>query len=202
MECMMMRILTDFGYIGMFFLITLENVFPPIPSEVVLAFGGFLTVHTDLEMKGMCLASVLGSAFGAILLYYAGRMISMNRPDCMTNVKWRRKFGFKEEEIKKAFVWFDKHENMAVLIGRCVPVIRSLISVPAGMACMPFGKFLCYTVLGSGAWNILFLSLGRKAGDSWYEIIDIVDRYSHLMFLILLISVCMYFLYKKRLKKG
>ena len=133
MELQLLRLLSRFGYPGMFLLLTIESIFPPIPSEVVLTFGGFMTEHTSLTLTGMVIAATAGSTAGAMLLYLAGRLIPLERLERILSKRWIQKIGFKAEDLKKTLNWFDKHENTAVLIGRCVPVIRSLISIPAGM---------------------------------------------------------------------
>lgn len=199
MEIYVIQLLEKFGYAGMLFLIMLENVFPPIPSEVILTFGGFMQARTSVGMTGMFLASLAGSVMGAAVLYFIGRKIPVDRLDHILSNKWIRKMGFKEGDIKKTLGWFDRHENLAVLICRFVPVVRSLISIPAGMAKMPFLRFLGYTALGSGIWNLIFLSIGRKAGDNWHEISKIFDRYSNPIILVAAgCLVCYFFMKRKR----
>ena len=99
---------------------------------------------------------------------------------------------------QKTLNWFDKHGNTAVLIGRCVPVIRSLISIPAGMTRMPLAGFLIRTVIGSSVWNLLLLSLGKKAGSSWYQITAVFERYSIVIVTILLLALLLYVAYKQK----
>ena len=123
MELHLLELLSEYGYFGMFLLIMIENLFPPIPSEAVLSFGGFLTEHTELNLQGMLIAATAGSLAGAVILYWAGRIIPLNRLDHVLSNRLIRKAGFKEGDIKKTLKWFDRHENKAVLLGRCVPVI-------------------------------------------------------------------------------
>ena len=198
MEAYVIELLEKFSYGGMLFLIMLENVFPPIPSEVILTFGGFMLAHTKLSMTGMFLASVTGSVIGAAVLYFIGSKIPIDKLDHVLANKWVRKLGFKEGDIKKTLGWFDRHENLAVLLCRFVPVVRSLISIPAGMARMPFVRFLGYTALGSGIWNMIFLTVGKKAGDNWHEITEIFDRYSNMILAVAAVILVIYFLYKKK----
>ena len=196
MELHLLELLSEYGYFGMFLLIMIENIFPLIPSEAVLSFGGFLTEHTELNLQGMLIAATAGSLAGAVILYWAGRIIPLNRLDHVLSNRWIRKAGFKEGDIKKTLKWFDRHENKAVLLGRCVPVIRSLISIPAGMTRMPFAQFLCYTAIGSGIWNLLLLGLGKKAGSSWYKITQIFDQYQAAI-ITLIAAAAIYFIASK-----
>jgi len=201
MELQLLRLLSRFGYPGMFLLLTIESIFPPIPSEVVLTFGGFMTEHTSLTLTGMVIAATAGSTAGAMLLYLGGRVLSLiplERLERILSKRWIQKIGFKAEDLKKTLNWFDKHENTAVLIGRCVPVIRSLISIPAGMTRMPLAGFLIRTVIGSSVWNLLLLSLGKKAGSSWYQITAVFERYSIVIVTILLLALLLYVAYKQK----
>ncbi len=193
MELQLLRLLSRFGYPGMFLLLTIESIFPPIPSEVVLTFGGFMTEHTSLTLTGMVIAATAGSTAGAMLLYLTGRLIPLERLERILSKRWIQKIGFKAEDLKKTLNWFDKHENTAVLIGRCVPVIRSLISIPAGMTRMPLAGFLIRTVIGSSVWN-----LGKKAGSSWYQITAVFERYSIVIVTILLLALLLYVAYKQK----
>lgn len=178
MELNILNLLSKYGYAGMFFLIMIENVFPPIPSEAILPFGGFLTEHTDLQICGMILAATTGSLAGAMILYWIGRQLPINRLDCILKGRWIQKAGFKEDDLRKTLSWFDKHKKKTVLIGRCIPVVRSLISIPAGMDKMPVLQFLFYTAIGSGAWNSILLCFGKAAGNAWYKITRIFEQYT------------------------
>lgn len=179
MQDYVIHILTDYGYIGIFLFILLENVFPPIPSEVILTFGGFFSEHSSLEFHWLVIFSTAGSVFGALILYGVGRCVPLGRIDRFLGNRWIRRLGFKPGDIEKTLKWFDKYESPAVLIGRCVPIIRSLISIPAGMAKMPLMKFIIYTFIGSSIWNFLLLYLGRTAGASWESILSVFDKYSY-----------------------
>lgn len=191
MHDMILQFLTDFGYLAMFALIMIENLFPPIPSEVILTFGGFLVAQTNLHFSIMLICSTLGAVIGAMVLYWIGTLISVDRLEYWLDHKWVKRLGFKSGDIKKTFDWFEKYEAKAVLIGRCIPVIRSLISIPAGMNKMPFAKFVVYTLIGSAVWNTILLSIGRFAGASWehagtvfYEGVKIAAIVAIVLFLI------------------
>lgn len=192
----MLKILSTFGYPGMFFLLLAESILPPIPSEVILTFGGFLTEHTSLTLHGMLISATTGSLSGAVILYGIGRLLPVERIDHILSNQWIQKAGFKEGDVRKTLTWFDRHRNKAVLFGRCIPVVRSLISIPAGMDRMPFPRFLLYTMMGSGIWNLLLLSLGKKAGDSWYKITEILHQYSAIILTLLVATIILIVAYK------
>ena len=144
--------------IGIFLLMAAENVFPPIPSEIVLTCAGFLTTCSKLTKPQAIISATLGSLLGAGILYGLGRILPVEK---------LQKFGFKREEIESATAWFNKKGKIAVLLCRCVPVVRSLISLPAGAARMPMSSFLPLTALGTLAWDAVLILVGAAAGSSW-----------------------------------
>ena len=145
MEEMILSIMNQFGYIGVLLLIAIENVFPPIPSEVILLFGGFMTTYTELNVIGMIIFSTLGSLIGAIVLYYIGKILNKERLKKIVSGKVGKILRLKNEDIEKADHWFDTKGNKTVFFCRFIPIVRSLISIPAGMSEMPMLKFLIYT---------------------------------------------------------
>ena len=130
MEHLIIDIMNEFGYLGITLLIILENIFPPIPSEVILTFGGFMTTHTSMSVIGVILFSTVGATVGALILYYIGYLLSEERLGYFLDGKIGRVLGFKKEEVNKAVEWFNKKGKLAVLLCRCVPIVRSLISIP------------------------------------------------------------------------
>lgn len=173
-----MQIMNQFGYIGVCFLIAVENIFPPIPSEVILTFGGFMTTYTRLTVPGVIIFSTLGSTIGAILLYWAGTALNQERLEKLLNGRAMRILGFEKEDVEKTLKWFDKHGKKAILFGRCVPIIRSLVSIPAGMAGINMPVFLTYTMIGSTIWNIFLVSLGAILGASWEVVLVYIQKYA------------------------
>lgn len=159
-------IMEKVGYLGLGFLVALENVFPPIPSEIVLPLAGFLTGQDKMNFALAVVAATTGSLVGALILYYVG--CHLGRPRLM---RWTRNHGkwllITEEGLEKSFQWFSRHGYTAVLLGRCVPGIRSFISIPAGVQKMPLPQFVLYTTLGSGAWNLVLIGLGWWLGERW-----------------------------------
>ena len=149
MQELVIQIIEQWGYIGVAMLIAIENIFPPIPSEVILAFGGFMTTKTTLNAIGVIIAATIGSTVGAIVLYLIGRILNKERLEKIVSGKIGKVLRLKAGDIEKADKWFDTKGQKTVFICRFIPIVRSLISIPAGMSEMNFLKFLLYTVLVS-----------------------------------------------------
>ncbi|MGM9988316.1 MAG: DedA family protein [Bacillaceae bacterium] len=177
-------IMGQFGYIGIFLLITLENLFPPIPSEVILTFGGFMTTYTSLSVFGIVVASTIGSVAGAVVLYGIGRIIDIDRIEKIVE-KWGHILRLSKQDVHKANGWFLKYGAWTVFFCRFIPLIRSLISLPAGMAHMKFGTFLALTTLGTLTWNVVLINVGAAVGGSWETIVGYMDIYSNVAYIAL-----------------
>ena len=203
MNDLVIEIMNNFGYIGVFLLIAIENIFPPIPSEVILLFGGFMTTFTDMNIIGVIIASTLGSLVGAIALYYIGKILNKERLKKIITSKYGKLLRLTPKDIDKADNWFDTKGNKTVFFCRFIPLIRSLISIPAGMSEMPMKKFLIYTVAGSAIWNAALTIAGSIVGDKWENILDIMDKYSHIIVIALaiLFIIAVIIFYSKRRKK-
>ncbi len=173
----------EFGYIGIMAIIALENLFPPIPSEIVLPFGGFMTTRTSLTIPGVILASTLGSILGAIILYWIGRIVNVSRLESFIG-RWGHLLRVSKKDIRTAEGWFLRYGNWTVFFCRLIPVVRSLISIPAGMAKMPFATFLLYSALGTLIWNTILVSLGAFLGESWEEILSYVEVYKDVFYIL------------------
>ena len=167
MEQWIVGVMENFGYPGMALLIAVENLFPPIPSEVILTFGGFLTTRTALEVWGVVAAATLGAVAGALALYALGRALGGERMQALLAGPWGKRLGFDAAAAARAAAWFEAKGAKTVLLCRCVPILRSLISIPAGMAKMDLARFLFYTTAGSFVWNAALVHLGAAAGESW-----------------------------------
>ena len=181
MQELVQNIMNQFGYPGIGLLILLETIFPPIPSEVILTFGGFLTTCTRLTVIGVIASSTAASLAGAWLLYGLGRLFGPARIQSLASGKLAKRLGFQEKEVGDTFVWFEKKGEKAVFFGRCIPIIRSLISIPAGMAGMKAGRFTVYTLAGSLIWDTMLVLLGAMAGESWEIIVEYTDAWSALV---------------------
>lgn len=204
MQQFILHIIEQFGYFGVFFLILIENVFPPIPSEVILLISGFFSSYTSLSVFYMILASTLGSFLGAIILYYIGKIFNKERLKKIVNGRFGKILFLKENDIDKADEWFDNKGNKSVFFCRFVPIVRSLISIPAGMSEMPMGKFIIYTICGSMIWNTVLICLGYRLGSNWEYVLTILDKYQIVVIVILVIIfgyVIIKFYRKKRKSK-
>lgn len=167
MEAAFLDFINQFGYVAISALILFENVFPPIPSELILPMGGFLVQETSMELPGVIVAATIGSVVGAFILYGVGRLLSRERLTSFFETRPMRLLGFKGSDVSSAIDWFDRRGQVTVLICRCIPVVRSLISIPAGTAKMSVAKFAAYTLVGSAVWNTVLCSLGYGAGSAW-----------------------------------
>ena len=204
MEEFVISIMNQYGYFGIFFLIFIENIFPPIPSEVVLLFGGFMTTYSKLGVPLMILFSTLGSVVGAIVLYYVGKILNKERLKKIVSGKVGKMLRLKASDIEKADRWFDTKGNKTVFFCRFIPVVRSLISIPAGMSEMAMTKFLLYTTVGSAIWNTVLLVIGNRVGKNWKDILGVMDQYSHIVLILLIIlfvAFLVYFFYFRNRKK-
>ena len=202
MQEAIINIMNQFGYFGVFFLIAIENIFPPIPSEVILLFGGFMTTYSKMNIVGVIIASTLGSLVGALILYYIGKILNKDRLKKIVNGKVGKVLRLNAKDIDKADEWFDNKGNKTVFFCRFVPILRSLISIPAGMSEMEMPKFLIYTTVGSLIWNSVLTIVGSVLGDKWDTILDFFDDFSHitLIILIVLFAIFVIIFYKKRKK--
>ena len=174
----------QFGYLGVAFLIMIENLFPPIPSEVILTFGGFMTTTTELNIPLMIVAATIGAVVGAAILYGIGTLLDVERLDKIVD-KYGNILRITHADIHKADSWFDRYGFWTVFFCRFVPLIRSLISLPAGMANMNFGLFLLFTTVGTVIWNTVLIYLGAAVGSQWETIVHYMDIYSNVAYVIL-----------------
>ncbi|MGV2619526.1 UNVERIFIED_CONTAM: DedA family protein [Halobacillus marinus] len=203
MENWLLDMMNNYGYIGILLLIALENVFPPIPSEVILTFGGFLTTSTYMSVAGVVAASTAGSVIGALVLYGIGLQLDVERMEKLID-RYGRVLRLTKEDVRKADRWFDKYGPWTVFFCRFVPLIRSLISIPAGMSNMPLGIFLLLTTLGTLIWNVVLVNVGASVGESWTEVVRYMDVYSTIIYILLGIAFLLFvllYLKKKRRKK-
>ena len=162
-------VIEQLGYLGGALLVVLENIFPPIPSEIVLPFAGFVAQRGSDSVVLMILAATVGSVIGALIMYWIAAIIGDERLHAFT-----RRFGkwvqIREADLTRAEEWFDRHAMSAVLVGRCVPLIRSVVSIPAGFRRMKLIPYIAYTFLGSLVWNILLIGAGAILGDNWERV--------------------------------
>ena len=187
MSYWMMQIMDAYGYLGIALLILVENLFPPIPSEVILTFGGFMTTYTKMNIIGVVLSSTVGSVFGAILLYQIGHLVPREKLESLLEGRIGKILHFKPEDVGSAMEWFDSKGNYTVLFCRFIPIVRSLISIPAGMAHMNLGTFLSLTTIGSFIWNLVLVALGAIAGTSWQKAAECLGTYTQVARVVILV---------------
>ena len=170
MDQLFFDFINQFGYFAVGALIFIENIFPPIPSEVILPLSGFFTTTTDMVLPLVIISATAGSVLGAYILYGIGYVLSRERLMRFFETRPMRLLGFKGSDIASAVDWFDRKGQFTVLICRCIPVVRSLISIPAGTARMNPVKFTLFTLAGSAVWNTILCSLGAAAGNAWMTV--------------------------------
>lgn len=200
MHEIILQIMNKFGYFGIAFLIAIENVFPPIPSEVILTFGGFMTSNTNMTITGVIIVSTIGSVIGAIILYLLGRLLTKERLYKLVDGRIGKILRFKKQDIDKSEEWFSKKGKSTVLFCRFIPIVRSLISIPAGMTKMEFSLFLIYTIIGSAIWNSVLTYLGFAAGNAWESVAKYVDNFAKITLIMFacVVCACGFIVYKKR----
>lgn len=159
------------GAAGIGLLIFLENVVPPIPSEVILPLGGFRAQAGVMNPVAVWVAATIGALAGALLLCAVGAWLGYERVHRLAGRRWFLLSS--QKDLDKGRELFDRHGGSIVLLGRCVPLVRSLVSIPAGIAGMPLMRFALLSALGSGVWNALFVGLGWYMGERW----ELVEQY-------------------------
>nr|AGU11611.1 SNARE associated Golgi protein [uncultured organism] len=165
------------GYLGVFALMALENIFPPIPSELIMPFAGFVAARGDLSVAGVLIAGTAGSVAGALPWYYAGKVYGKERLEQLAD-KHARWLTVTHGDIEHAMQAFEKHGRKVVLLGRLIPAIRTLISVPAGLAKMPLPQFLLYSTVGSLIWTGILTGAGYLLESQYERVADYVDPVS------------------------
>lgn len=154
------------GPLGVGLLVALENLFPPIPSEVILPVAGYVASQGGMTLLWAIVGATLGAVAGAWVLYGLGAWLGRDRLR-----RWLARVPLMEvEDLDKAEAWFVRFGGTAVLIGRCVPVVRSLVSIPAGLERMPQRRFLLYSALGSAVWNTGLVTAGYVLGAQWEDV--------------------------------
>lgn len=194
MKNIIFRIINKYGYFGITFLIALENLIPPIPSEVILSFSGFISKSTGLNLFLIIIFATIGSLIGAIVLYYLAYFIGLN----LLNFKIFKLCGLKKEDTEKSMKHFQKNGYKSIFFGRFIPIIRSFISIPAGLSKMDIRLFLLLTWIGSFIWNTIFVIAGFILQDNWDTLANFFDKYS---FFIFLIAIILYIIIKRHKSK-
>ena len=203
MEQWIIQMMEEFGYFGVAFLIALENIFPPIPSEIILTFGGFMTTYTSLNVWLVILMATIGSVLGGTVLYGIGRILDAEKLERILSGRIGKILRLKPQDVQRAQNWFARKGNITVFFFRFIPIVRSLISIPAGMMKMKIGSFLLLTTLGTAIWNTVLVWLGVFAGASWEKIVNYLGVYSEAALIVLIIGAILFavFFFNHRVKK-
>lgn len=189
------KLISNYGYLGMFLGMVLEAVIIVIPSEAILATGGILAGRKIFTFFGAFMTGLIGSVFCAIIIYLMGYI--GGKPFIK---KYGKYFFMKEEDLEKTDSWYQKYGLMAALIGRNFPIIRTLISLPIGFMRLSFSKFLIYTIIGSIPWTFVFVYVGYTLGNNWVILNEYVSKLK-VPIRILLIVLVISFIYKKLKQK-
>lgn len=186
-------VVATIGLVGIAVFVAVENLFPPIPSEVVLPFAGYLAATGEFTIVAAIGAATVGSLLGAVILYEVGARVG---PERLRRAAHRIPL-VEANDIDKGGDWFHRHGHMAVFSGRLVPFVRSVVSVPAGSESMPRVRFAVLTLLGSGLWNALLTGGGFLLGRQWQQVGRYADWMNHALIAVFLVVVAR-FVYKRR----
>lgn len=197
MQEIILSLIQQYGYFSIVFLIAIENIFPPIPSEVILCFSGFIAKSAKLNLFLVILYATIGSIIGAIILYYLGYILNENRLLCLAESKLGRMLHLKKDKIQDSIACFKEKGSSSIFFCRFIPIIRSLISIPAGIAHYNFISFITLTSIGSFIWNTILILLGNILGENWSIVSNFFSKYSYHI----LITVLLIYFIKKEIKK-
>ncbi|MFW5943426.1 MAG: DedA family protein [Chloroflexota bacterium] len=191
------QLVVNMDYVGLTLLTFIENVFPPLPSEVILPLGGFLASQGRLTLLGVVLSGTAGSVMGAVVLYYVGHLFSQERLE-----RWAGDYGgwllLTPGDVQQAFDWFERHGRAVVFFGRLVPGIRSLISIPAGASGMRMAPFLLYTALGTALWSGLLAYGGSLLGEQYESLGRVLSWATYAVVILLLLAIISWAVKRRR----
>jgi membrane protein DedA with SNARE-associated domain len=180
-------IVDQLGAVGVGLLILLENILPPIPSEVILPLAGFRARTGAVNVVAVWPAATAGSVLGALLLYGLGAWLGYARLHRLADHRW---FVFVSRgDLERGEEVFERHGGKVVLLARCVPFLRSVVSIPAGISGMPLLRFVVLTAIGSGVWNAAFLALGWVLGENWAQVEGFLGPVSYVVLALLAVGL-------------
>ena len=185
------QIISSMGYVGLYLVMFLENVFPPIPSEVVLPLAGSLTLTDRFSVFWITIIGMLGSLTGAFLFYGLGKWVGEPRVRTIME-KYGRYALLSTNDLDRSLEWFDKYDDWVIFFSRMVPIVRSLISIPAGIADMDITKFSFFTILGTALWSFLLALGGRLLGEQWPLIAEFINTYQNIVLVIAITAVLLF----------
>ena len=186
------------GPVALAILMLVETVFPPIPSELILPLSGYLASRGRMSLAAVVIGATLGSLAGALALYWAGAALGQKR---LRRLAERTPL-VEVDDLERAEGWFDRHGGLAVLIGRVIPVVRSLVSVPAGVERMPLWRFVLYTIIGSGVYNLVLIGLGYVLGSRWQTVEQYSNYLNYAIYAAILVAVGLFALKRVRRRRA
>ena len=197
MDAWILDVIRTGGYVGLALLMVLENAVPVIPSELILPFAGFLSSDGDLDLAGAVLASSAGSIIGATVWYVLGRR--WGRTGVRSFVERHGVWLLLDvADVTRAEAWFSRHKRVATFVGRLVPGVRSLISIPAGVTRMPAPQFLLFTAAGSTLWNGALIGAGYLLAGAYHRVADAVGPVGTVMFVAVLVTLVVRYVRRRR----
>jgi len=182
------------GYLGLAFGMFIENIFPPIPSELIMPFGGFLAAEGRMNMITLIIAGTIASFLGTLPFYFLGYYGDKLVVDKFLK-GWGKYLFITEDEVDKGIAFFKKYGKGATFFGRLVPIVRSVISFPAGLTKMSIYEFSIFSLLGTALWTTLLCVAGYILGDNWREVASVIDKYQHLVIIVGIFMVVLFILY-------
>ncbi|MCU4377550.1 DedA family protein [Acinetobacter haemolyticus] len=180
LEDWVLSIMEKLGYLGIAFLMFLDNIFPPIPSEVIMPSAGYTASKGDLTLIGVIIAGSAGSLFAAMLLYWIGRKIPQHYLFRFVE-RYGKYLRISTTDLEKSLSWFEKHGHRVVFFGRMIPAVRSLISIPAGMSRMPFHKFMSYSAAGTVIWTSFLAYMGYYFSENQALMTAVTHRIGYIV---------------------
>ncbi len=192
-------VISTMGYPGLTLVMFLENIFPPIPSEIVLPLAGSLTLTGRFSILGVVAWGMLGSLAGAFVFYGLGSLLGEARIRWLID-RFGKYFTISNEDFNRSLHWFERYGDWVIFFGRMVPIVRSLISIPAGLARMNLVKFVFFTILGTSLWNFMLSFAGRLLGASWEVVAEWIGVYQNIVIVVCVAAVVVFIAYRLRKK--
>lgn len=188
LEDWVLSIMEKLGYLGIAFLMFLDNVFPPIPSEIIMPSAGYTAAKGELTLIGVIIAGSIGSLLAAALLYWIGRKIPQQHLFSIIE-RYGKYLRIDVADLEKSLAWFEKYGHRIVFFGRMIPAVRSLISIPAGMSNMPFRKFMAYSAAGTIIWTTFLAYIGYHFGENPALMSAITQRIGYMILAIAMLYI-------------
>lgn len=195
----LVKLVSDLGYPGILLVMALENIFPPIPSEAVMPLVGFLSTTGRFNFSLAVIVGVLGSLLGALVLYYLGFFVGSRNIRSFLE-KYGKYLMVSTNDLDAAEQWFNRHGEHAVLIARVVPLVRSIVSIPAGFIKMPLAQFILYSTIGITVWTLLLTVVGVVLGENWEKVGPVLKNLDYGIVGVLLVIMVCYLLMRRNAK--